>query len=119
MANSIFIDPATGGYKKIGSSQFATISNGVNELNLALLQPVNTWIYGDGGNPLLSIDGIATMEQVKQAIAYCAAPIIASGALVSVEVKSYKLTPFKRGIIEIVVICPIYGEQELTWSQPN
>ena len=118
MANSTFVDPSTGGYVKAGA-QFATISNGVNALNAALLQPVDTWIYGSGGNPLLSIDGIATMEQVKQAIAYCAAPMIKSGSLLSVEVKSYKLTPFKRGIIDIVVVCPVYGEHKFTWSQPT
>lgn len=119
MGNSVYIDPQTGGYVKNGA-QFATISDGVNQLNLALLQPVNTWIYGtpQQGNPLLTIEGIPTIEQVTQAITYVAAPIISSGALISVNVKSYRLTPFKRVQIGLVVVCSIYGEQSLTWSQP-
>ena len=119
MRNSIFIEPSTGGYVQAGV-QFVGISDGVNQLNLALLQPVNSWIYGtpQQGNPLLSLNTIATMEQVKQAITYVATPIIASGALISVNVKGYKLTLFKRVKIQLIVICPVYGEQSFTWEQP-
>lgn len=119
MGLSLYIDPSIGGYVKKGA-QFVNISDGVNQLNMALLQPVNTWIYGtpQQGNPLLSLNTIATMEQVKQAIAYVATPIIASGALLSVNVKSYTLTPFKRVKIQLIVICPVYGEQSFTWEQP-
>lgn len=119
MGNSLYIDPQTGGYIKSGA-QFATISDGINQLSVGLLQPVNSWIYGEPqqGNPLLSLKTIATLEQVKQAIAYVASPIIASGALVSVTVKSYTLTPFKRAKIQLTVVCPVSGEQPFTWEQP-
>lgn len=117
--NNLYVSPQTGGYIFVDGA-LATISTGINQLNFSLAQPLGSYIYNkDMGNPLLNIRGIATASQIRQAISYVASPIIASGNLISVTVMEYSLSITRKNRITIKAVCPITGENEITWSKPN
>jgi len=114
---SLYVNPTTGGYVRVGNKlQYAP--SAVVKANMLLLQPVGSNLYYPNlGNPLLTVQGTLSKNQVVNGINACLAPLISSGDIVNVTIISYTLSSFNKPQVKLEILLPSGEKPELSWDK--
>jgi len=117
MQSGPYIDPATGGYD-IVNNLLVTVAPVINKVNVLLSMPLNTYLYAfNNGNPLLNTTGLLSRSEIVNGINVCLSPLLQNNSITSVEVLSIQLNETFEYSINIKIIYPSGGFDELTWKR--
>ena len=117
MSLDIYIDPVSGGYIK-ADNKIEYVNAIVNKVNVLLSMPVGSYIYAPTqGNPLLNLQGLIPISEIKNGILTCLSPLLTSGEISFLNFIDLEITPTFRYIIKLLLVLP-NGEQPLvTWRK--
>lgn len=116
MSLDLYINPVTGGYEEI-DGKITLVQTAINKANVLLSQPIGSYIYApEQGNPLLDIQGIISLQEIKDGITTCLESLVQNGDITTVDIINWQYDEVtQRYTINIKLTLPSGEQPLLTW----